>query len=88
MDIVLSPDEKRRLAQLDRDPRWVVDASLIAHLCDQYRWGLIEANDARTAIERIVHTLAHEYKIDAPDIKQVCATALPELMILAVVKET
>lgn len=88
MDITLSEQEQMRLAQLDRERRWVVDASLIAHLCDQYRWGLLTQEDAHMALERILVSLAHDYAADVVPVETIDARELIQLMIAVVMKET
>lgn len=84
---VLSSAQEARLRRLDRDSRFVVDASLVAHLCDQYRWGLLSRDEARDAIERIVHTSARDFAAPAPVVEDACADSLIRVMIAVIMKE-
>lgn len=85
--IALTDSQQKRLAEIDCDQRWVIDASLIAHLCDQYRWGLLDKDEARLAIERILCGLARDYQLSQKTITDVSAEELLYAIIEMAMKE-
>lgn len=86
-DVRLTDEQKAYLAEFDRDRRWVVESSLIAHLCDQYQWGLLEKDEKNEAIRRILDDLTRDYGLVLSEDEAVDTRALIRLMIMLVKKE-
>lgn len=86
-DVQLTDEQKSCLTELDRDRRWVVESSLIAHLCDQYRWGLLDETEKNEAIRRILDGLGRDYGLGSCEDETVDTRDLIRRMIMLVIKE-